>query len=110
MAFFRLIWSFDAITIELTRINASHPNMPNVTGPMAYWIQINDSRRRRIISMLVEFQANTSRVTAEQNEIDPVSLLMCTPNGKWIARLNITFLRRRYETIRQFLLRREFSQ
>ena len=41
--------------------------------------------------MLIELQANTGRVTAEQNEIDSVSLLMCTPNWKWTSRLNIAF-------------------
>src|ERR1700685_3811907 len=105
MAFFRLIRSFDAIAIELSHVNASHPDMPNVTGPMAYWIQINDPRRRRIVRMLVELQVNTGRVTAEQNEIDSLSLLMCTPNRKRITRLNVTFLRRCCETIRQILLR-----
>src|SRR5579863_3196548 len=104
MAFFWLIRSFDSIAIELSAANTPHPNVPNVTGPMAYWIQINDPRRRRIIRILVEFQANPRRMTAEQNEIDSVTLLMCTPDGKWIARLNITFLRRLYETIRQILL------
>jgi hypothetical protein len=106
MAFFRLIRPFDAIAIELSAVNTSHPNMPNVTGPMAYWIQVNDPRRRRIIRMFVKFQANTCRVTAKQNEIDSVSLLMSTPNREWIARLDITFLRRCYEIVRRFLLRR----
>ncbi len=44
-------------------------------------------------------------MAAEQNEIDSVTLLVCTPDRKWIARLNITFLGRSYETVRQFLLR-----
>jgi len=43
--------------------------------------------------MLVELQVNTGRVTAEQNEIDSVSLLMCTSNREWISRLNFTFRR-----------------
>src|SRR6202142_4688741 len=103
MAFFRLIGSFDAIAIELSRVNATHPDMPNVTCPMTNWIQFNDPRRRRIIRIFVKFQANACRVAAEQNEIDSVSLLMCTPNRKWITRLNITLFRRFYETIRQFL-------
>src|SRR5579859_1299738 len=98
MAFFWLIRSFDSIAIELSAANTPHPNMPNVTGPMTYWIQINDPRRRIIIRILVEFQANPCCVTAEQNEIDSVTLLMRTPDGKWIARLDITFLRRRCET------------
>ena len=47
MAFFRLIGPFDAIAVELTRGNASHPNMPDVTGPMAHWIQVNDPRSEK---------------------------------------------------------------
>src|SRR5580658_1510444 len=106
MAFFRLIRSFDAITVELSHGNASHPNVPNVTGAMTQWIQDNDPGWGRIVGMLVELQANTGRVTAEQNEADSVSLLMWTPDRKWRSRLNVTFLKRRYGTIRQILLRR----
>ena len=83
MAFFRLIGSSDAIAIELTRGNASHPNVPNVASSMTHWIQLNDPRRRRIIRLLVEFQANTGRVAAKQYEIDSISLLLSTPNRKW---------------------------
>src|SRR5580658_7800043 len=105
MAFFRLIRSFDAIAIELSDGNASHPNVPNVTGPMTLWIQINDPRWRRIVRMLIELQANRGRVTAKQNETDSVTLLMWTPHRKWSPRLNFTFFRRFCETIRGILLR-----
>jgi hypothetical protein len=56
--------------------------------------------------MLVQLQANTGCVTAEQNETDSVSLLMRTANWKRSSRLNFTFLRRRRETIRRIQLHR----
>jgi hypothetical protein len=55
--------------------------------------QINDLGWTRIASILIELQANTGRVTAEQNEINSVSVLMCTPNGQWISCLNLAFLK-----------------
>ena len=78
--------------------------MPDVAGPMTHRIQINDSARRRIVRILIELQTNTGCVTAEQNEIDSVSLLVCAPNRERISRLNFTLLSRCYETIRQILL------
>jgi len=69
--------------------------MPDVTGPMARRIQINDLAGRRIVSISIELQANTGRMTAEQNEIDSVSLLMCTADGQWVSRLNVTVLKGR---------------
>ena len=104
MALFRLIGPFDAVAIELTRGDASHPHMPHVTGPMTRGIQINDLRRRRVASISIELQANTGRVTAEQNEINSVSVLMCTPNRERISPLNFTLLRRSGKTVRRILL------
>ena len=100
MAFFRLIRSVDAITIELPRDNAAHPNAPNVASPITDWIEINDSARRRIVGIPVKLQANTGRVTADQNETDSVSLLMRTTNRKRRSRLDVAFIRRCRETMR----------
>ncbi len=47
----------------------------------------------RIVRILIELQANTGRVTAEQDEINSVSVLMCTPNGQRISCLNLTFIK-----------------
>ena len=106
MALFGLIRTLDAITVELTCGNASHPHMPDVAGPMTHWIQINDLRRRRVASISIELEANTGRVTAEQNEINSVSVLMCTAKRQWTSRLNFTHLRRCRETIGRILLYR----
>jgi hypothetical protein len=103
MAFFRLIGSFDAIAVELTRGNAPHPHVPHVTGPMTRWIQVNNLGGRSVASILIELQANTGRVTTEQNEINAVSGLMCTPDRQWIPRLNFPLLRRCCESIRRIL-------
>jgi hypothetical protein len=46
---------------------------------MARPIQINNLGWRRIVGILIQLQANTGRVTTEQNEINSVSALMCTP-------------------------------
>ena len=104
MAFFRLIGSFDSVAVELTRGDASHPHMPHVTGPMTRGIQINDLRRRRVACISIELQANTRRVTTEQNEINSVSVLMCAPNRQRISRFNFTLLRRSGKTVRRILL------
>ena len=47
----------------------------------------------RIVSVLKEFQANTRRVTAKQNEIDAVFVLMRPANGQWTSRLNVALLK-----------------
>jgi hypothetical protein len=103
VAFVRSIGSFDAIAVELTWRNAADPNMPDVTGPMSHRIQINDPGRNRVLRILIELQANTGRVTAEQNEISSVSVLMCTPR-QWVSRLNFTVLRRSRQAVRLILL------
>jgi 3-deoxy-D-arabino-heptulosonate 7-phosphate (DAHP) synthase len=103
MPFFRLIRPIDAITIELSHGNASHPHVPNVTGPMADWIQINDPSGGTVIGVLIELKVHPGRVAAEQNEIDSVSLLMGTSNRKWISRLNFTSVRRSYQIIHGIL-------
>src|SRR5579864_7486587 len=86
MALLRLVGSFDAIAIKLTRGNTSQPHMPDVTCAMACRIQINDLARRRIVSVPIELKTNPGRVTAEQNEIDSISVLMRTANRQWVSR------------------------
>src|ERR1700728_3715537 len=105
MACLRLIWAFDAIGIELPHGNSSHPNVPDVTGPMTNRIQIDDPGRRRIVRMRVELQANTRRVAAEQNKIDAVSHVMGTADRERTSDLNLILLRRCRETAGQIRLR-----
>src|SRR5579864_3117906 len=104
MAFFRLIRSFDAITVELTRGNTPHPQMPDVARPMTHRIEVNDSGRRRIVRILIELQTNRGCVTAKQNKIDSSSLLVGASNRERISGLNVARLRPLCESIRQILL------
>ena len=108
VAFFRLIGSFDAIAVELARGDTSNPDMPDLTGPMSHGIQINDLARRSVAWILIELRADTGGVTAEHSEINPVSVLMCTPR-LWISRLHVTLLRRCCNAVRPILLYRYFS-
>src|SRR5579863_3228512 len=104
MALLGSIRPLDAITVELTRGNASHPHMPDVACPMTHRVQVNDSARRGIVRLLIEIETNTGRVTAEQNKINSVALLVGASNWEGISRLNIAHLRRCCgETIRQIL-------
>src|SRR5438105_5169965 len=81
MTQFRLIGSLNAVTVELTRRNTSHPNMPDVAGPMTRRIQINAPCRMRVVGILIEFQVNSRCVAAEQDKIDSVSGLARPPMG-----------------------------
>jgi hypothetical protein len=63
--------------------------MPDVTRPMTHRIQVNDSARNRIVRILIELQTNRGCVTAEQNKIDPDSLLVGASNREGIPSLNL---------------------
>src|SRR5579872_2328929 len=109
VAFFRFIWSFDAVAVQLARGNASQPNVPNIASAMARRIQMNRLAGRRIVSRVVELQVNTGRVSAEQNKINSVSLLMRTADGQWISHLNITFFKGRFQYFGFVLFESQFS-
>src|SRR5215831_5141599 len=107
MAFFWLIRSFNAIAVELTGRNATDPHMPDVTGPMAHWIQINNPGGGPVTSVLIELTSHSGRVTAEQSEIDPISPLMRTP-GHRASCQNTTRLRRCLASIGSILFANRF--
>jgi len=109
MTQFRLIGALDAIAIELTRRNTSHPNMPDVTGPMTHRIQINAPGRTRVVRILIEFQVNTGRVAAEQDKLDSVTGLVRAPDGQRISRQNLTLHESQLESVRFILFSGRFT-
>src|SRR5579871_4688373 len=109
MTQFRLIGSLDAIAVELTRRNTSHPNMPDVTSPMTRGIQINAPGRMRVTRILIEFQVNTRRVAAEQDKINSVSGLMRASNRQRVSRQNLTLQERPLQRVRSILFDGHFT-
>ena len=77
---------------------------------MTHGIEVNNSARRRIVGMLIKLQTNSRCVTAEQNKINPISLLVGASNRQRVPRLNLADLRRCSEITRQILFRRWFRQ
>jgi len=73
-------------------------------------IEVNDSRGRRIIRMLVELQPNTGRVAAQQNEVDPFSLLMRSPDRKRTSRLDVANRTRCEQSAHRICLGRQFNE
>src|SRR5215469_6792311 len=82
MAFFWLIRPFNAIAVELTSRNVTDPHMPDVTGPMADWIQVNHPGGGAVIRVLIELESHFGRVTAEQSKIDAISPRVRTPRHR----------------------------
>jgi hypothetical protein len=69
---------------------------------------IDLSRCATLTTSLVQKIGQTS-VTAEQNEIDSVSLLMRSADRDATSRLNFTRLRRSHDTIHRILFVRKFN-
>ena len=93
---FRLIGSIDPEAIELARGDTANPHMPDVTCSMSCRIQIDDPGGRTRLRASIQLQANASRMTAEQREINSSLALVC-PKRQGASGTN--FVTRLLETI-----------
>lgn len=93
---FRLIGSIDPEAIELARGDTANPHVPDITCSMSCRIQIDRPGGRTRIRASIELQANASRMTAEQREIDSSLALVCP---KWQGASGTNFHARLLEKI-----------
>ena len=66
----------NAVRVGLPEAHAVDQGMPDVSGSMQSWIEIDDGERRRAVRVLEQQQLNARRMPAEQREVETIAAVV----------------------------------